>query len=190
MKYLILSLCMSLLLVLSGCQSTAGNSRIIASAFNLTTQLQQKLMDRDAPQQVHVLENIQYQQDPDLTLDVYLPPQTHNSELRPAVVWIHGGGWISGSKAHARGYFKRLADAGYPVFSLQYQLAPAVTYPAQLHQINQALAYIQEHAALFGVDARQLFLAGDSAGANLASHYAALLSNPEFAAQSEFGYWL
>ncbi|MDO4579656.1 MAG: alpha/beta hydrolase [Acinetobacter sp.] len=187
MKYLMLSLCMSLLLVLSGCQRTAGNSRIIAGAFNLTTQLQQKLMDRDAPQQVRVLENIQYQQDPDLSLDVYLPAQTpDDTGLRPAVVWIHGGGWISGSKAHARGYFKRLADAGYPVFSLQYQLAPAATYPTQLHQINQALAYIQEHGALFGVDAEQLFLAGDSAGANLASHYAALLSNPEFAAHSEF----
>ena len=92
MKYLMLSLCLSLLLVLNGCQSTAGNSRIIAGAFNLTTQLQQKLMDRDAPQQVRVLENIQYQQDPDLSLDVYLPAQTpDDTGLRPAVVWIHGG---------------------------------------------------------------------------------------------------
>jgi acetyl esterase/lipase len=100
------------------------------------------------------------------------------------VVWIHGGGWISGSKQHARGYFKRLADQGYNVVSVEYQFAPQTIYPEQLLQINQALKFISEHAQAYHINAQHLYLAGDSAGANLVSHYAALLSNPDFARKS------
>ena len=101
-------------------------------------------------------------------------------------MWIHGGGWISGSKEHARGYFKLLAAQGYNVVSVQYQFAPQAIYPSQLHQIDQALEFITQHAAEYQIDAQNLYLAGDSAGANMVSHYAALLTNPAFAKQSDF----
>ncbi|MCU7203596.1 alpha/beta hydrolase, partial [Turicibacter sanguinis] len=94
----------------------------------------------------------------------------------PTVVWIHGGGWVSGSKEHARGYFKLLADQGYNVISVQYQFAPEAIYPNQLIQINQALKFITDHAQQYRINANQIYLAGDSAGANLVSHYAALIS--------------
>ncbi|MGE8558239.1 MAG: alpha/beta hydrolase, partial [Acinetobacter sp.] len=70
------------------------------------------------------------------------------------------------------------------VVSVEYQFAPQTIYPQQLLQINQALKYISEHADTYQINAQQLYLAGDSAGANLVSHYAALLSNPDFAQQS------
>ena len=105
---------------------------------------------------------------------------------QPTIVWIHGGGWISGSKEHARGYFKLLAAQGYNVVSVQYQFAPQAIYPSQLHQIDQALEFITQHAAEYQIDAQNLYLAGDSAGANMVSHYAALLTNPAFAKQSDF----
>ena len=54
----------------------------------------------------------------------------------------------------------------------------------QLQQIDQALNYITQHAEKYQLNPQQLYLAGNSAGANLASHYAALLSNPAFAQQS------
>lgn len=169
--------------ILSGCQ-TVQNSKVIASAFNLTTGLQQKLMDRYAPGAVIVQQNIVYAPQQNLSLDLYQPQNIASIGPRPTIVWIHGGGWISGSKEHARGYFKLLAAQGYNVVSVQYQFAPKATYPSQLHQINQALKFLDTYAETYHIDAQNLYLAGDSAGANLASHYAALLTNPAFAEES------
>ena len=99
----------------------------------------------------------------------------------PTVVWIHGGGWALGSKEHARGYFKLLANQGFNVVSVQYQFAPEAIYPTQLQQVDHALNFLQLNAAQYHINPNQLYLAGDSAGFNIASHYAALLTNPTFA---------
>ena len=171
-------------MLLSACQTTQQNSRIIASAFNLTTGLQQKIMDRYAPKNIQVQHDIVYATQPNLSFDLYQDSQLQDLAARPTIVWIHGGGWIAGSKAHARGYFKLLAEQGFNVIAVQYQFAPHATYPTQLQQIDQALNYITQHAKKYQLNPQQLYLAGDSAGANLASHYAALLSNPAFAQQS------
>ena len=171
-------------MLLSACQTTQQNSRIIASAFNFTTGLQQKIMDRYAPKNIQVQHDIVYATQPNLSFDLYQDSQLQDLAARPTIVWIHGGGWIAGSKAHARGYFKLLAAQGFNVIAVQYQFAPHATYPTQLQQIDQALNYITQHAKKYQLNPQQLYLAGDSAGANLASHYAALLSNPAFAQQS------
>ena len=171
-------------MLLSACQTTQQNSRIIASAFNLTTGLQQKIMDRYAPKNIQVQHDIVYATQANLSFDLYQDSQLQDLAARPTIVWIHGGGWIAGSKTHARGYFKLLAAQGFNVIAVQYQFAPHATYPTQLQQIDLALNYITQHAEKYQLNPQQLFLAGDSAGANLASHYAALLSNPTFAQQS------
>ena len=171
-------------ILLSACQTTQQNIRIIAGAFNLTTGLQQKIMDRYAPKNIQVQHDIVYATQPNLSFDLYQDSQLQDLAARPTIVWIHGGGWIAGSKAHARGYFKLLAAQGFNVIAVQYQFAPHATYPTQLQQIDQALNYITQHAEKYQLNPQQLYLAGDSAGANLASHYAALLSNPAFAQQS------
>jgi len=162
----------SLMLNLTACQSAGSSTKLIAGAFNTSTDIQKKFIERHAPRSVRVQADIQYMQNPDLHIDLYQPQDIAALGARPAIVWIHGGGWISGSKEHAQGYFKRLADQGYNVVSVQYQFAPDVIYPAQLQQINQALAFITAHAGQYQIDAGKLYLAGDSAGANMASHYA------------------
>ncbi|CAB1213183.1 Acetyl esterase [Acinetobacter bouvetii] len=183
-KYLSLSLCLIAALHSSGCQNTQSSTKVIATVFNASTNVQKKFIDQHAPDNILVQKNIVYSTDPRLTLDVYQPENVLQLQPRPTVIWIHGGGWVSGSKEHARGYFKRLAHQGYNVVSVEYQFAPETIYPQQLLQINQALQFLNDHAADYHINANQLYLAGDSAGANLASHYAALLSNPDFARQS------
>lgn len=180
MKIYAQALALAVGLTLAGCQSPQS-SQVIAKAFNMTTKMQQGLMDRGAPQDVLVKHNIAYQVQPDLHLDLYQAKHVYAQAAKPTILWIHGGGWISGSKHHARGYFKRLAAAGYNVIAVEYQLAPRYIYPTQLQQIDQALEFIRQNAVSLHIDATQLYLAGDSAGANLASHYAALLSNSDFA---------
>ena len=172
--------------MLTACQSNVKNSKIIAGVFNFSTDIQQKIIEKKAPQSVLVSRNIVYAQSTGLSFDLYQPENIAELSPRPTIVWIHGGGWISGSKEHGSGYYKMLAQQGFNVISIEYQMAPEHQFPTQLKQIDQALAHITAHAAKYHVDANSLFLAGDSAGANLASHYAALLTTPNYADSTHF----
>lgn len=175
-----------LLLGLAGCQSPQKSQKMIAGVFNASTQIQEKFINWHAPRNIELIENIPYSQQPTLHLDLYRAEQSNTMHKAPTVLWVHGGGWISGSKQHAQGYFKRLAQHGVNVVAVEYQFAPQVTYPKQLEQIDQALVFLSSHATQLQLDANQLYLAGDSAGANMVSHYAALLTNPDFAQDSAF----
>lgn len=178
--------------MLTACQSHVKNSKLIAGVFNISTDIQQKFIEKHAPKNVLVTHDIVYQNVQNkedqsrLSFDLYQPEDSAENNPRPTVVWIHGGGWISGSKQHGSGYFKLLAAQGFNVVSVEYDFAPKHIYPQQLIQIDQALAYITKHAATLHIDANRLFLAGDSAGANMASHYAALLTTPNYTNEQNF----
>ncbi|MFB2597251.1 alpha/beta hydrolase [Herbiconiux sp. P17] len=116
------------------------------------------------------------------TLDVFsLARAADDREPRPAVVWIHGGAWISGSKIDVEPYLELLAADGYVTVGLDYTIAPEAVYPVALTQLNRALGYLVEHADEFGIDPTRIVLAGDSAGAQLASQLAILVTNPQYA---------
>lgn len=115
----------------------------------------------------------------DTTMDVFTPASA--SGPLPTVVWIHGGAWISGEKENVDPYLRILAAEGYTTIGLNYTIGPEGVYPLAVHQLNDALAYIDEHAAELGVDPDQIVLAGDSAGGQLASQMATLITNPEYA---------
>ena len=116
-------------------------------------------------------------------LDVYFPETVGPDERLPTVVWTHGGAWISGHKDDAAPYFQLIAAEGYAVVSVDYSVAPGATYPTPIHQVNDALAYVQQNAARFHVDPDRIVLAGDSAGAQITSQIAALVTNPAYAAE-------
>lgn len=102
----------------------------------------------------------------------------------PTIVWIHGGGWVSGDKADPAHYLSRLAGAGFTVVSLNYSLAPQRHYPLAIRQLNEAMSFLVDHPADYGIDSTRLVLAGDSAGANLASQLSAMIADPGFAREA------
>lgn len=119
--------------------------------------------------------------DNDAYLDVYYPASTSEGQKLPLLIWTHGGAWISGGREDHATYFKLLAAEGFTVISLGYSLGPERTYPTAVHQINDAYAYIAANADRFHVDTNKIMLAGDSAGAQLSSQMAALITNPDYA---------
>jgi acetyl esterase/lipase len=99
----------------------------------------------------------------------------------PTVVWVHGGAWISGDKRDVAPYLRILASHGYTTIGLQYSIAPEATYDTAVAELNEALGYIVEHADELNVDADRIVLAGDSAGAQLASQLTVLTTNARYA---------
>ena len=116
----------------------------------------------------------------DTTMDVFRPASAAGP--LPTVVWIHGGAWISGAKENVDPYLRILAGEGYTTIGVNYTIGPEGVYPLAVHQLDQALAYIDAHAEELGVDPNQIVLAGDSAGAQLASQMATLITSSDYAA--------
>ncbi len=121
--------------------------------------------------------------DRDALLDVFYPSQTAGTAPPPlTIVWVHGGGWVSGSKGHIANYAKILAGRGYTVVGVDYSIAPGKTYPTPVRQVNAALAYLAKNAERLHLDASRFVLAGDSAGAQIAAQLANAISVPTYAA--------
>lgn len=117
-------------------------------------------------------------------LDVYCPEGT-GSPL-PTIVSLHGGGYVYGSKEIYRRYCMDLARRGFTVVNFNYRLAPRHRFPAPLEDTNTVMTWLCDNAKSYHMDPNRLFVVGDSAGAQLASQYAAIWQNPEYAALFDF----
>jgi acetyl esterase/lipase len=114
-----------------------------------------------------------------VALDVYHPEGP--PQPRTTVVWVHGGGWLSGGKAQLGNYARILAARGFTVAVIGYSLAPGSTYPTPVRQVNTALGYLVRDARRLGVDPARIVLAGDSAGPQIALQVATLILQPAYA---------
>jgi acetyl esterase/lipase len=128
--------------------------------------------------------NLQYDTNDDgARLDVFYPLAIEATDrVLPTIVWVHGGSWISGSKDHIANYLRILAARGFTTIGVDYTLAPARTYPNPVRQVNAALGFLNRNGLPLHVDRSRLFLAGDSAGAQIAAQLANVISSSSYAA--------
>lgn len=117
-------------------------------------------------------------------LDVYRPAAAAGP--LPVIVSFHGGAWVYGSKEIYQFYCMNLAQRGFAVVNYSYRLAPEHRFPAAIADTNRVFAWVQEHAAEYGLDLSRLFAVGDSAGAMGLAVYACILTNPAYAAAYPF----
>jgi acetyl esterase/lipase len=104
----------------------------------------------------------------ELKLDVYVPEKVAEGErARPLVVWIHGGGWQSGSKDRCPA--ARLVLDGYVVASIQYRLTDVAAWPAQIQDCKGAIRWLRANAQKYGIDGERVGVWGASAGGHLAA---------------------
>jgi len=106
-----------------------------------------------------------------LQADLYLPKKRG---LRPVVLMIHGGGWANRSRDDMAGISRKLMQHGYAVLNVSYRFAPSYTYPAQLHDLQQALSWLTQNASRFRLDLERVNTWGYSSGAHLAALIASI----------------
>jgi len=101
-----------------------------------------------------------------LALDLF---GTAPGELRPLVIFIHGGYWRALSKAHSAFLAPMLAAQGIACAAPDYRLAPGVRMTDIVADARRALAYLWHGADNFGIDRRRIIVTGSSAGGHLAA---------------------
>ncbi|MDO3408449.1 alpha/beta hydrolase [Saccharibacillus sp. CPCC 101409] len=106
-------------------------------------------------------------------LTVYTPNST-SAAGHPVILYIHGGGWTTGDRHNASSFLKEFANAGYVAISISYSLATATkaTWDIAPKQINEALSWINTHAADYQMDLDRFYMFGESAGGQLVTNTA------------------
>ncbi len=103
-------------------------------------------------------------------LDLYIP---RGEGPHPTVLFLHGGGWISGDRKMPGGLYGNvgwtLAARGYLVGVASYRLSPQFPYPAQPEDVAAAFRWMVDHSAEYGGEPSRVALIGHSAGAHLAA---------------------
>jgi acetyl esterase/lipase len=89
----------------------------------------------------------------------------------PVVIYVHGGGWISGSKLDHFGDLDvpALREAGYTAIAVSYRLAPQYPFPAMIQDVKCAVRYLRAHAAEYNLDPDRIAVRGASAGGHIAA---------------------
>ena len=107
-----------------------------------------------------------------LKLDVYRP-ELPARRPRPAIVQVHGGGWVSGTrKEQGIPLLNHLAANGWVGFNVNYRLSPYATWPDHAVDVKRAIAWVRDHAEEYGVDPDFVALTGGSAGGHICAFVA------------------
>ena len=101
-----------------------------------------------------------------LSLDVYAPKQAKGC---PVMIYIHGGGWSKGDKSTVGVKADYFVRAGWVFVSINYRLAPKVSFPVYVQDVAKAVAHVHKKAGAYGGSADRIYIMGHSAGAHLAA---------------------
>lgn len=99
-------------------------------------------------------------------MDVFTPAAGGNGG---AILFIHGGGWISGKRGRWHGVMEHFGRLGYACATVDYRSVPRWTFPAQLEDVRAAMTFLRGRAGEYGFDPARVAALGSSAGGHLAT---------------------
>jgi len=169
----------ALLAVITGLVSAACRAQEVGAdtPINLPT-----------PPGVRILPDLKYDDEggPRQRLDLYLPFPVSAKPI-PLIVFLHGGGWLKGSKADGRAFAFRMVARGYAVACPNFRLSGDAPFPAQLEDCKSAVRWLRNSAVRYRLDAAHFGAAGVSSGGHLAALLGATGSNHLFDSRAHMG---
>lgn len=128
-----------------------------------------------AADDVLVEENITYGKGRDVDLKLDLARPKDGEGPFPAIVFIHGGGWVGGNRQGYRGMIEQAARKGYVAVTITYRLTqpdketrvPKSPFPAQIHDCKCAIRWLRSVAEKYHIDTDRIGVTGGSAGGHL-----------------------
>lgn len=99
-----------------------------------------------------------------MQMDIFAPK---NARKLPAILVVHGGGWLKGDRVRFRPMAMALAARGYVTAAIEYRLGGEAKFPAAIHDCNAAVRYLRAHAEKYGIDPNRIGAVGGSAGGHL-----------------------
>lgn len=166
-----------IIFILIGCRSQQLDVSQAPKGYSSNTTLKiayatgaLKLMEMDfpVPEDITEYKDVIYKQvdSVDLKLDIY-----HSKDIKknaPLIIFIHGGAWKKGNKHDYLLYLISYAQKGYITATVQYRLTDTAKYPAQLHDVEDAVRWLKSNADKYHINPHKVAMAGGSAGGHLA----------------------
>jgi acetyl esterase/lipase len=112
------------------------------------------------------LRGIAYGTLPRQKLDLYLP---RNGEVRATILYLYGGGWVSGARWYYRLFGQMMAARGYAVAVPDYHLYPHAAFPTFVEDAALAFKWVHDNVVRWGGRTSRVFVMGHSAGAHIAA---------------------
>jgi acetyl esterase/lipase len=119
-------------------------------------------------------------------LDVYA--RSNPGGRTPTVVYIHGGGWVAGTKEASLMAVLPYLEMGLSVVNVEYRLANVSLAPAAVQDCRLALRWVYKNAAQYGFDTTKIVVTGGSAGGHLALMTGMLTSSDGFDLPTNWDY--
>ena len=153
---------------------------VIAHLFNDTTAITNKKEYDHAKASTKLSADKVYQsKHKQNNYDIYYPK--NSDKAVPVLIWVHGGGYVSGDKAGVKEFATKVAaDTHVAVVSMNYEPAPASQYPNQVTQVDELVQQLKKDKDK-RLDLSNVLFGGDSAGAQIALQYVTIQTNEEYA---------
>ncbi len=118
---------------------------------------------------------------------IHVYTDTTAADLKPALIWIHGGGYVAGNAISDAAVAARYAEIiGGVVVNVDYRLAPEFPFPAALDDCYAALEWIHQQASARNIDTSRIAVGGMSAGGGLAATLAQRAYDNQVALRFQF----
>jgi acetyl esterase/lipase len=102
-----------------------------------------------------------------LFADLHLPAAA--PEAAPAIIWLHGGGWRSGTRRLGPDLSRFFAARGFAMIAVDYRLSGRAIFPAQIEDVKTAIRWVRSVSSSYRIDAARIGLWGASSGGHLAA---------------------
>ena len=147
--------------------------------YNFTERVAQMALRVGLPENICIEKNVKYGELKMECLDFIYDNSLEKKDNQPMLIYIHGGGWLSGIKDMRRYYCYEWAKKGYFVANLDYTYAPDKQFPEQFQQLFNAIDYILDKEEKYSFNSKKVILGGESAGGYFITMLAVLLKNRE-----------